>query len=61
MKSYAPLPKEKQERKRKIKEIATDVFSSEYNNNQKITYAVSDAALIALFGMNWQIEGGKDE
>ena len=37
------------------------LFTKLKHNNQKITYAVSDAALIALFGMNWQIEGGKDE
>ena len=57
MKSYAPLPKEKQERKRKIKEIATEIFSEVYNNENRITYAVSDAALIAL----WCLERCKDE
>ena len=57
MKSYAPLPKEKQERKRKIKEIATEIFSEVYNNENRITYAVSDAALIAL----WCLERSKDE
>ena len=57
MKSYAPLPKDKQERKRKIKEIATEIFSEVYNNENRITYAVSDAALIAL----WCLERGKDE
>ena len=57
MKSYAPLPKEKQERKRKIKEIAIEIFSEVYNNENRITYAVSDAALIAL----WCLERCKDE
>ena len=57
MKSYAPLPKEKQERKRKIKEIAIEIFSEVYNNEDRITYAVSDAALIAL----WCLERSKDE
>jgi hypothetical protein len=57
MKSYAPLPKDKQERKRKIKEIATEIFSEVYNNENRITYAVSDAALIAL----WCLERSKDE
>ena len=57
MKSYAPLPKIKQERKRKIKEIATEIFEDVYNNENRITYAVSDAALIAL----WCLERGKDE
>jgi len=57
MKSYAPLPKEKQERKRKIKEIAIEIFSKVYNNENRITYAVSDAALIAL----WCLERSNDE
>ena len=57
MKSYAPLPKDKQERKRKIKEIATEIFSEVYNNENRITYAVSDAALIAL----WCLERSNDE
>tara|TARA_R110002153_G_C13109743_1_gene477528 strand:- start:393 stop:764 length:372 start_codon:yes stop_codon:yes gene_type:complete len=57
MKSYAPLPKIKQERKKKIKEIATEIFEDVYNNEKRITYAISDAALIAL----WCLERGKDE
>ena len=57
MKSYAPLPKIKQERKKKIKEIATEIFEDVYNNENRITYAVSDAALIAL----WCLERGNDE
>jgi len=57
MKSYAPLPKIKQERKKKIKEIATEIFEDVYNNENRVTYAVSDAALIAL----WCLERGKDE
>ena len=57
MKSYAPLPKDKQERKRKIKEIAIEIFSKVYNNENRITYAVSDAALIAL----WCLERSNDE
>ena len=57
MKSYAPLPKIKQERKRKIKEIATEIFEDVYNNEKRITYAISDAALIAL----WCLERGNDE
>ena len=57
MKSYAPLPKIKQERKKKIKEIATEIFEDIYNNEKRITYAISDAALIAL----WCLERGNDE
>jgi hypothetical protein len=57
MKSYAPLPKIKQERKKKIKEIATEIFEDVYSNENRVTYAVSDAALIAL----WCLERGKDE
>ena len=57
MKSYAPLPKDKQERKRKIKEISTEILSKVYNNETRITYAVSDAALIAL----WCLDRSKDE
>jgi len=52
MKSYAPLPKIKQERKKEIKKIATEIFSEIYSNKNKITYAVSDAALIALWCLN---------
>jgi hypothetical protein len=57
MKSYAPLPKIKQERKKKIKEIATDIYSDVYSNTNKITYAVSDAALIAI----WCLERSQDD
>jgi len=57
MKSYTPLPKIKQERKKKIKEIATEIFEDVYSNENRVTYAVSDAALIAL----WCLERGKDE
>ena len=53
MKDYAPLPKEKQERKKKIKQIAIKIFSAVYETeDKKITYAVSDAALIALWCKN---------
>ena len=41
----------------KIKEIAIEIFSEVYNNEDRITYAVSDAALIAL----WCLERSKDE
>jgi Holliday junction resolvasome RuvABC endonuclease subunit len=57
MKSYAPLSKTKLERKRQLQTIATDIFSKVYNNEDRITYAVSDAALIAL----WCLEREKDE
>jgi len=57
MKSYAPLPKIKLERKRQLQTIATDIFSKIYNNEDRVTYAVSDAALIAL----WCLEREKDE
>jgi len=57
MKSYAPLPKIKLERKRKLQTIATDIFSETYDNKDRITYAVSDAALIAL----WCLEREKDD
>jgi Holliday junction resolvasome RuvABC endonuclease subunit len=57
MKSYAPLPKIKLERKRKLQSIANEIFSETYDNKDRITYAVSDAALIAL----WCLEREKDD
>ena len=57
MKSFAPLPKVKQERKKAIKEIAIELLSSIYSNSEKITYAVSDAALISI----WCLERSDDE
>jgi Holliday junction resolvasome RuvABC endonuclease subunit len=56
MKSYAPLPKIKLERKRQLQTIANEIFLDKYNNEDRITYAVSDAALIAL----WCLEREKD-
>ena len=49
MKAYDPLPKEKKDRKKAIKDIAIDMLSDMFNNEQRVTYAVSDAALIALW------------
>ena len=56
MKSYAPLPKIKLERKRQLQTIATEIFLDRYNNEDRMTYAVSDAALIAL----WCLEREED-
>jgi hypothetical protein len=56
MKSYAPLPKEKKERKKALKDIAIDTLSNMFNNKERVTYAVSDAALIAL----WCLERNKE-
>ena len=49
MKAYNPLPKEKKQRKKAIKDIAIDMLRDMFNNEQRVTYAVSDAALIALW------------
>ena len=49
MKSYSPLPKDKKDRKKAIKDIAIDMLRDMFNNEQRVTYAVSDAALIALW------------
>ena len=56
MKSYNPLPKDKKDRKKAIKEIAIDMLRDMFNNEQRVTYAVSDAALIAL----WCLERKKN-
>ena len=56
MKSYNPLPKDKKDRKKAIKDIAIDMLRDMFNNEQRVTYAVSDAALIAL----WCLERKKN-
>ena len=47
MKKYQPLPKQKQERKRRLKEIAQNLFP-----DNKITLSTSDAVLIAHYCMS---------
>jgi len=49
MKAYEKLPKDKKERKKAIKDIATNILHDMFDNKQRVTYAVSDAALIALW------------
>ena len=55
MKAYDPLPKDKKDRKKAIKDIAIDMFNDMFNYNKRITYAVSDAALIALWCLERKI------
>ena len=57
MRSYDPLPKDKGERKKAIKDIAINMLRDMFNNEQRVTYAVSDAALIAL----WCLERKSNE
>tara|TARA_R100000664_G_scaffold8968_1_gene14780 strand:- start:7555 stop:8007 length:453 start_codon:yes stop_codon:yes gene_type:complete len=47
MSDFAPLPKIKKERKTMLKQIAQDMFP-----DIKVTYKVSDAILIAVWGVN---------
>ena len=49
MKSYDPVPKIKNERKEYLKNTCTTMYKEMFLYNKNITYAVSDAALIALW------------
>ena len=55
MRAYDTLPKDKKDRKKAIKDIAIDMFNDMFNYNKRITYAVSDAALIALWCLERKI------
>ena len=46
-KAYHPLPKVKKDRKKKLYELASDMFPE-----VKVTYMVCDALLIAAYGMS---------
>ena len=47
-KAYHPLPKVKKDRKKKLYELASDMFPK-----VKVTYMVCDALLIAAYGMSY--------
>ena len=49
MKSYAPVPKDKKERKQYLKDTCISFYRDIFLYKDRITYAVSDAALIALW------------
>tara|TARA_R110000824_G_scaffold331703_1_gene518321 strand:- start:1003 stop:1503 length:501 start_codon:yes stop_codon:yes gene_type:complete len=57
MKSYAPVPKDKKERKQYLKDTCITMYKDIFLYDKNVTYAVSDAALIAL----WCIERKNDE
>ena len=49
IKSYAPVPKDKKERKQYLKDTCITMYKDIFLYDKNITYAVSDAALIALW------------
>ena len=49
MSAYGPVPKSKKERKEYLKQTCTTMYKEMFLYNKNITYAVSDAALIALW------------
>ena len=49
MKSYDPVPKDKKERKQYLKDASITMYKDIFLYDKNITYAVSDAALIALW------------
>ena len=49
MSPYDPVPKSKKERKEYLKKTCTTMYKEMFLYNKNITYAVSDAALIALW------------
>jgi len=49
MSSYDPVPKEKKERKQYLKDTCITMYKDIFLYKKNITYAVSDAALIALW------------
>ena len=48
MKSYDPVPKDKKERKQYLKDTSITMYKDMFLYDKNVTYAVSDAALIAL-------------
>ena len=51
MSSYDPIPKEKKQRKQYLKDTCITMYKDMFMYDKNITYAVSDAALIALWCM----------
>jgi len=49
MSSYAPVPKDKKERKQYLKDTCITMYKDIFLYDKNVTYAVSDAALIALW------------
>jgi len=49
MSSYDPVPKDKKERKQYLKDTCITMYRDIFRYKNNITYAVSDAALIALW------------
>ena len=49
MSSYEPIPKSKKERKEYLKQTCTTMYKEMFLYKKNITYAVSDAGLIALW------------
>ena len=57
MSLYHPVPKDKKERKKYLKETCITMYKDMFLYEKNITYAVSDAALIAL----WYLERKNNE
>jgi hypothetical protein len=57
MSSYDPVPKDKKERKQYLKDTCITMYKDMFLYDKNITYAVSDAALIAL----WCLERKSNE
>ena len=49
MSSYDPVPKDKKERKQYLKDTCITMYKDMFLYDKNVTYAVSDAALIALW------------
>ena len=49
MSSYKPVPKDKKERKQYLKDTCITMYKDMFLYDKNVTYAVSDAALIALW------------
>ena len=49
MSSYDPVPKDKKERKQYLKDTCITMYKDMFMYDKNVTYAVSDAALIALW------------
>ena len=49
MSSYDPVPKDKKERKQYLKDTCITMYKDIFLYDKNVTYAVSDAALIALW------------
>jgi len=57
MSSYDPVPKDKKERKQYLKDTCITMYKDMFLYDKNVTYAVSDAALIAL----WCLERKSNE